>query len=392
MLLMRIELVNDYVDLPRIKKAWGTLCDELHESATVFYSYEWFETCCRHQASDLKLNIITMWDAEKLVGIAPLMVRRVTVHGLPAKSICFIENNQWLHNDFIVLPFVRELFLCEVLKFLFEHGAYWDLVVLKNFSNSSENYSTLVKILEKTGKTWRQNPTAIDSPFIIPGGTWETYLANRTARTRKSLRNIQNNIQKEGEVSLKNIRTKAEFLVVKNEVFSVAKQSWAEKHHEDSLASAANTDFFNDLAIVAAEKGWLSLWTLNLNGKIAAIEFHLKAYGKEHAMRGHYLPEFASLSPGTYLEMKILENAFDEAQTVRLYDFGGSFESYKRKWTENYVPHCNIEIFGNSIYSQVIKNNELRLIPLLKRILPQSYWNNKLFKSCGINTNRVVFK
>ena len=388
---MRLELLNDPAEFPGIKRAWEILCDQVNDGVTAFASYQWHKTWWQHYSAGAVLNIITMWDADRLVGIAPLMLRRATIHGIPATVVGFIENSQSLHNDFIVLPAVRELFLREVLRCLFEHSFQWEIIALKNLPGTSANYEALITILDESGKKWRQRPTLLDSPYLIPCGTWENYLAGRTSRTRKSLRHIENSMHKAGEVSVRNIRTGEEFLSVKDEVFGVAKQSWAEKNG-DSLASFTNEKFFNDLALSTASRGWLSLWILELNGKMIAIEFHLKAYGKDHAMRGHYLPEFASLSPGTYLEMQILKNTFAEAERVRTYDFCGSFEEYKRKWTDSYAPHRDVEIFGDSMHARLLAIHETRLVPLLKRALPQNFWNHKLFKMCGINTKRMELK
>jgi len=315
----------------------------------------------------------------------------VSIHNFAATALCFIGNTQSLNNDFIVLPAAREVFLRELLRCLLDRSAQWQIIVLRNLPATSANYRALVGILEEPGTKWRQNRTSIDSPYLVPSGSWEDYLASRTARTRKGLRNIQNSMHKAGEVSVRNIRTRAEFLSVKDEVFAVARQSWAEQGG-DSLASPVNEAFFYDLALGSAAKGWLSLWTLSLNGKMIAIEFHLRAYGKDHAMRGHYLPEFASLSPGTYLEMQILKNAFEKPERVMTYDFCGSFENYKRKWTDSYVPHCDLEVFGHSLRARLVIILETVLVPLLKRALPQNCWDSKIFRVCGISTKRMDLK
>jgi hypothetical protein len=384
---MQIELVKEAVEFFNIKRAWEALSDALGDSVSVFASFAWYETWWRHYSAGAVLNMFVMWDADRLVGIAPLMLRRATVHGLPATVVCFIENNLSLHNDFIVLPAVRELFLKEVLRYLFEHHAQWDAIVLNNLPPTSVNYVTLVKILDETGRKWRQNPTWFDSPYLIPSGTWAEYLANRTTRTRKSLRNIQNSMSKAGEVSVRNIRTWEEFLSVRNDIFTITRQSWAGKTG-DTLASPANEAFLEDLARSAAAKGWLSVWALYLNGKMIAIEFHLRANGKEHAMRGHYLPEYADLSPGTFLEMQIIKSIFEDVDRLQKYDFGGSFENYKRKWTDDSISHRAVWVFGDRIYSRFIAFHETITVPLLRRFLPQKLWNNRVFRICGINPNR----
>jgi CelD/BcsL family acetyltransferase involved in cellulose biosynthesis len=385
---MRIMLVKETQEFLKIKEAWQALCDDLEDSLSAFASFEWYEIWWRHYSAGATLNMITMWDADKLVGIAPLMLRRVTIHGLPLTALCFIENNQSLNNDFIVAPAAREMFLHEVLRHFFAQSAQWDVIVFKNIPNTSINSDALVKILDDSGQEWLKTPTWFDSPYLMPTGTWTDFLASRTTRTRKSLRNIQNGMVKSGVVSVVNIRTWEEFLIVKDEVFNIARQSWAE-NRGDSMASPTNEAFFNDLGYVFAQKGWLSLWILRLNSKMVAIEFHVKAYAKEHAMRSHYLPEFASLSPGTYLEMQIIMNAFEETEKVLVYDFCGSFENYKRKWTDTFIAHHDILIFNERLYSRLIRFHEATAVPVLRRIFPQNFWNSKLFKICGIKTDRM---
>ena len=385
---MRIVLVRDTEELLKLKEPWQALCDSLENSISAFASFEWYEAWWRHYSGGATLHMITMWDADRLVGIAPLMLRRVTIHGLPLTALCFMENNQSLNNDFIVSPADRELFFHELLRYLFSQTSLWDVVVFRNIPENSGNCAALAETLDRAGTRWLKSPTWFDSPYLVPTGTWADFLASRTARTRKSLRNIQNGIVKSGNVSVTSYRTPEEFLSVRDEVFSVARQSWAEDRG-DSMASAANEAFFSDLGSAFARKGWLSLWTLRLNGRMVAVEFHVKAYAKEHAMRSHYLPECASLSPGTYLEMQIIKQAFEETERVRIYDFCGSFEPYKRKWTDRFVAHHDILIFNERPYSRLIRFHEAIAVPLLKRIFPRNFWNSRLFRICGIKTDRM---
>jgi Acetyltransferase (GNAT) domain len=125
-----------------------------------------------------------------------------------------------------------------------------------------------------------------------------------------------------------------------------------------------------------------------LNGTMIAVECHLKGYGKDHAMRGHYLPESARLSPGTFLEMQILKSTFEDANRVKKYDFGGSFDNYKRKWTDDSVPHQAIWVFGGKTYSRLIAFHEKITVPLLRRTFPEKLWHHKIFKIFGISPNR----
>lgn len=362
-----IKNISDFDGFQILESDWDRLWKEVGDDNTsVFASFAWHETWWRHYSDGALLNLLTLWEGDRLVGIAPLMITKTRIHGLTVRAVGFIENRNSLHNDFLVLPMYRELFLGEVLRVLFEQSAAWDVIILNNLPTSSRNCVALLGTLTETGKFWQQSP-ALNSPYLNPSNDWSEYLASRSTRTRKSLRNIQNSLYRTGEVAVRNIRTWDEYMQVREDLCHVAKLSWTEEIG-DSLATPVNVEFFDDLARRVAREGWLSVWALYLNGRMIAFEFHLTACSKEHAMRASYLPEFSSLSPGTFLEMQILKHAFEEADRVAKYDFGGSFDIYKRKWTDDAVSHCELKIFNDNLFSRLVAFQEKKSVPLLKYI------------------------
>ena len=351
---IQIRIVQKIEEFLALQNEWESLCNELGKQVTVFASFTWYETWWRYYGSVAELFLLTMWEKGRLVGIAPLMRKKINLHGLPVKIICFLENHQSRHNDFIVLPYFRKIFFQRVFQHIKQNSDLWDVIILRFLPTSSPQYTDLLGTLNKDKKSWQQVRTWTDSPYLLPNGSWHDYLASRSLRTRKNLRNIHNRMNRAGQSMILNIKNWEDFSKIKEDFFNIAKESWTEKIG-DSIASPVNRDFFETLICHAAEKGWLSIWVLQLNGKLIAVELHLRAFGKEHALRSHYLPEFSSLSPGTFLEMKILENIFSENEKVDYYDFGGGFETYKMKWTANSVPHNSIFIFNKNIYSRFIK-------------------------------------
>ena len=365
---LRFAILEDPEAFRDLEPAWGRLSDELAGEVTVFASVTWYQNWWRFFGAGAELFLFAMWQGEDLVGVAPLMSQKSTIHFLPVKTVGFIQNNQSLHNDFIIRPQFRKYFIQSLLQTLFERSHQWDVILFRNFPAVSENHDTLIDILKADGRQWRQQLNVINSPFLHPTGNWQDFLARRARKTKKNLNNIRNKIRLKGNVIVINIRTYEEFLACREEIFQVARQSWSEEGG-DSLGSPANRDFYDSLAFSAAAKGWLSIWALYLDDRMIAVEFHLKAFGREHALRGHYLPDFASLSPGTYLEMSILEKIFAEEERVRVYDFGGAFDSYKKKWTDAFVPHCDLYLFKDQLYSQYALFHEFVLVPAARRIV-----------------------
>lgn len=365
----RFEVFTELGAFSTLKAAWEGLCDAV-DDVTVFSSCAWCQSWWEAFGAGSKLHLFTMWQGDKLVGIAPLMAGKTSFHSLPVKTIGFIQDHQnhSLHNDFVVLPEYRKVFLQRLVQSLFEQTAIWDVLYFRNIATLSENYQPLSGVLDAAGRSWQQRATPFDSPYLTPVESWDEYFAKMTRINRKNLKNLHNKMHKAGEVCVRNIRTWVEFQACRDELYEVAKNSWSGERGV-SIAALNNRGFIESLARSAADKGWLSIWTLSLDGKMIALEFHLRAFGREHALYGHYHQEFASLSPGTYLEMAILRHIHAEEETVQVYDFSGAFDSYKKRWTKTCVPHCDILIFKDRVYSSYIKFQEFRLVPFLREKL-----------------------
>jgi len=352
-------------DFLKLRKAWEELSCSLDSETTVFATPVWYENWWKHYGKGKELYLFTMWQEDRIVGIAPLMRSDLRLHGFRVKSIGFIQNNQALHNDFIVSPRFRESFFENLLLSLFEQASLWDVLYLRNVSPEAKNQAFFQRVLDHQRRSWRIRRNDTDSPYLLPDGSWQDFLKKRTKRTQKSIRNICNRMEKAGQVLVKHVSTWDEYLACREDLFAVAQLSWAESV-KDSLGSSANKEFYDSLSRDAAIKGWLSIWLLYLDDVAIAVEYHLKAFGREHALRGHYHPGFAALSPGTYLESRILESVFEGVESVKIYEFPGGFDSYKKKWSERSSPHADVFVFRESFVSALVLLYEFRIIPGLK--------------------------
>lgn len=363
---MQIDLIENISTAEQLRPEWDDLFGQGGHEATLFVGSPWHECWWRHFAGRVRPSILAVRKAGKLVGVLPLMKQKCSLHGLPVRTLSFIENRNSLHNDFMILPDHREAVLRAAIRFMLARRDRWEALHLRNTPVNSPNHDLFLGLLDEMGLTWVRRPS-YSSPYLVPAGSWEELLAGRSQRVRKTLRNIRNSMHKAGAVVVRNIRTWEEFQAVSDAVFAVARKSWTDSIG-DSLATPVNRGFFTDLARVAADNGWFSLWTLELNGAIIAFEYHLTAYGKQHALRSSFDPDFAGLSPGTYLEMEILQRLFDDPGEVRIHDFGGSFDAYKKKWTDTSVDHVEIMVFNDRLYSRTLGFYEKEVIERLRTV------------------------
>lgn len=360
-----IEEVRDHGRFLELKPEWDLLAARLGGEASVFMSHYWHDCWWRHFGGHGELHVLVLRRGGRALGIAPLMRRRFSLYGIPVRGICFPENGNTLHNDFVIDPAGREELLAGLLGHLYRDSAAWDLLHLHRMPADSRNLAVLLRLLEERGEGGRHVRSVYASPYLDLAGGWQTFHAGRSARVRKTLRNIGNTLHRAGRPVVVRVRSWEEFLEHREAFFRVARRSWTHKLG-DSLATPVNRAFFEELAQKAAREDGLRAWLLMLDGRPAAFEFHLRGFGKEHALRASFDEELAHLSPGAFLETELLKELFDEPGGVARFDFGGSCNPYKKRWSDRARELVLLQAFNRRSYSRLCSFHAATLIPFLR--------------------------
>jgi len=359
----KIFTFEDFLDL---SSDWRILLNEQRSDNTPFYTHEWFQCWWKSFGRGVDFFIILVKEENKLIGIAPMMLKKIFMHGLPVRQLSFIENGNSLHNNFILGTRRKKDVLERIIQYLITEQSCWDVVELKNIPAESENCVALKELLYSNKILFGQKD-ALNSPYITLGSDWETFYKSRSSKAKKTLRNIQNRFKKSGSFIVHKIDNYEEFKRVKPELYDIAKNSWTEEVG-DSLYSEKNMFFFDELSRFASERGWLAIWLLQLNGESIAFEYHLRYQGRVYGMRASHKKNCGNMSPGVFLDYHIIKQLFENGD-IKEYDLGGSSDFYKRKWTEESRSHVLINIFKKSFYSRLLYMYEYKLIPAIKNVV-----------------------
>ena len=349
-----------------MKPEWDALAAEIGEEGSVFMSHAWYDSWWKHFNAGAELFLVVVRRQGKTVGIAPLMRRWLNLHGLPVRAVVFMANGNSLHNDLLVHERHREEVIGKLCRFLCQDSGRWDLLQFYHVPADSPNCAALVDCLSKSRIPY-QLSSSYTSPYLEVVEGWQSFLSSRTKRLRKTLRNIGNTLERTGEIEVKEVTTWEDFLPVREGVLQVARNSWTDKVG-DSLAHPVNSAFFEELARNAAVLGWLSLWLLRLDGRIIAFEFHLRGCGKQHALRASFDEEFRQLSPGAFLEAEILKRLFEYPADMHRFDFGGSFDDYKKRWSDRSLDHVTLCAFNGGFYSRIAAFHELFVVSTARKL------------------------
>lgn len=361
-----IEVVRDHGRFLELKPEWDLLLARLGDQASVFLSHYWFDCWWRHFGGEAELHLLVQRREGTVLAIVPLMRRRFSLYGFPVRCLCFPENGNTLQNDLLVGEAERDECLAVLLSYLERNRREWDLIHLYRMPGDSPNLAAVLKLLGAGGLKHHLR-SVYASPYLQVAGGWQAFHAGRSARVRKTLRNVRNSLERAARLEVARVATWEEFLEHREAICRIASHSWTEEVG-DSLATPANRAFFEDLAREAASEGALRVWLLLLDGRPVAFEFHLRGFGKQHALRASFDQEFASLSPGAFLEMELLREIYDEPQGVARFDFGGSTDPYKKRWSDQGRELVLLQLFNAEPYSRLCSFYAMSLIPLLRHV------------------------
>ena len=362
---LSVEEIGDSSHWALLKGPWERFLQD-SEIYDPFLSHEWFD-CCLHAFQEQKtLSVLLVKQSSRILGIAPLWRFQGKVRNIPVTRIGFISCLDTPYVDFIVSKHRRE----EVLKAIFEHlfinrKQIWDVLTLPQWPSQSKNYLTVRKFLSQFSE---KNKTELASltPFIELKDDWDSFLRSRSARFRKTRRNIMNKFAKLDNVEVQCVRMDSDGKILQ-EVLDITGRSWKCQEGIAIASTEQMRKFFQELTKVAGEKGWLLLWILRINGAPVGMEYDLVGDKNVYALRADFDEAYAEYSPGTYLESEILQRLFEE-NIFDVYNTGPGVNSYKLHSTENLSENVVVNIFNDSVKGKILWGIENVIIPLLRHV------------------------
>ncbi len=358
-----VTAVTDDAGFAALREQWNDLAD-VAETGTVFLRHEWFDAAWQWLAKDCERLILLVKRADRLVGIWPLVTRRRTQRKIGITAVEFMAVPDTQVCDTICAPQDHAVVVGALFEYLRDHGRSWDTVELTKLPAGS---STVAYLEDTRGQGVAFEVTADGSnPQVGLGGTWADYYATRSRRLKKGNNLVANRLKKKfGDIDMRWIRADSADEQGVSEALEAAiglsSRSWKRKTG-NSLDHSGPNAFIRKLTAHALAEGWLSIWVLELDARPAAMEYQLAFRGDVHALRGDFDDEFSSLSPGTFLNWRLLERLFDEDQ--KCYHMGPGDNAYKLRWAERAPEQSRATSYGRSLRGRYLSVVERRLRPL----------------------------
>jgi CelD/BcsL family acetyltransferase involved in cellulose biosynthesis len=359
-----VDVINDYAGFERLEPQWNDTVERAGLTHP-FLRHEWLRTWWDSFGHDRTLNIMVARAGRRIVGLAPLMLETARMHGVPVRRVQFLHNDHTPKADVIVTDRNDETFDA-LWSALMAARSKWDVLQLSQLPADSPTHHHIGR-LAASGRyattLWQSDA----SPYVELSDDWTAYLNGRNPKLKQNLRNRLNRLSQLGEVSLQVLADRDAVHHARDHAFTLEASGW-KREAGTAIRSDPNVQrFYTLLADRAADKGWLRLVFLTVNGRRIATAYAARYQDRLSFFKTGYDPEFAKYAPFKLLTYFAIRDGFSDG--LREVDFLGDAEPWKLEWTTTTRPHDWLFVFGHTARGWLAYTAKCRAVPAIKKWL-----------------------
>jgi CelD/BcsL family acetyltransferase involved in cellulose biosynthesis len=309
----------------------------------IFLTWEWLHTWWRHLGQDRDLQVLALRQDGELVGIAPLLLERPRPGRLsPLPTFEFLGTGD-VGSDYLDV-IARPGFEADVLDAVAAHVARSRAALrLRRFEPRSALAAALATRLGDSG--WSVTRTSTETcPFIrLAGHTWDSYLASLGPEHRSNTRRRIKKLETACAVRFERVVSEEQRREVLPALISLHNQRWRERGGSEAFHNKGLVAFHEELSRLALARGWLRLFALRLDGRVAAALYGFLYEGRFSFYQSGFDPGEARLGLGLATMGLAIKSAIAEGAIE--YDLLHGDEPYKFLWCREARVLEHVELF-----------------------------------------------
>jgi len=232
----------------------------------------------------------------------------------------------------------------EVVERAFEHSSA--VVDLNLLDGDEAELGSIARVARESDRLTVARPV-VQSPYLRLEADFDEYERSLSRNRRKGLRRNRRRLEEEGRVlfEVHDGRTDLDGLLA--EVFAVEAAGWKGRRGTAISSQPQTTRFYTEVARWAADRGWLRIGLLRLDGRPIACDLAIVEGGAWYTLKAGYDEDFRAFGPGALLLLDEVAHCC-EAPGVSRIELLGQSDSFKSSWTTRSSPRTWIRAFGKS--------------------------------------------
>jgi CelD/BcsL family acetyltransferase involved in cellulose biosynthesis len=321
--------------LERVASEWEELAER--SAAKPFQRPAWFSAWWG-AFGDGVLQVAVLRRNGAVVGTMPLLrdryqLRSPTNWHTPAFGP--LATSQEDEEELLMRVFSLEIAIVSLAMLDFSHG----------------NDQRVTEAARRAGRRVVSRPLAT-SPSVVLDGDWEGYERGLSKNRRKGIRRRLRGLEAQGEVLFEVDRGEERLDELLEEAFRVEASGWKGERGTAIASGPETRSFYTGVARWAAERGWLRLGFLRLDGRPLAVDFAIEQGGAWYSLKAGYESAYSTYAPGVLLLHAELRHAF--ASGLERFELLGQADDFKRGWTDRTVEFGWVGAFASSPAGRVL--------------------------------------
>ena len=358
---LTVETVTDEQTFLQLRAEWDDAVDRA-QIGHPFLCHDWIRTWWECFGDGAELHVIVVRAGGQIVAIAPLLFERTRMYGMPVRRLRLLQNDHSPRADFIIADYVSQSYHA-IWTSLFHERHKWDVMLLSQLPPETPTVEFVKGLATADGCAtgmWRSGC----SPYLPIAGTEADYFAGLSGKFRQNLRNRMTRLSRLGKPALE-IVSDTSLSEAVGDAIRLEESGWKRDAGTAISTDRQTREFYMRLAARMADRGWLRLMFLNVNGRRIATSYSIEHDHRLFLCKTGYDPEYNTCSPFKLLMHFIVRYAFAEGATE--IDLLGDNEPWKEEWTEASRQHSWLFVFSNTNRARLLYPLKFQLVPAMKR-------------------------
>jgi CelD/BcsL family acetyltransferase involved in cellulose biosynthesis len=298
---------------------------------SVFVLPEWMDVWLQVFGAGAETRIRTVWEGDKVMGVAPLMIKDDTALLIGNTDVCD-------YLDFIVTPGREKEFFDLVLDDLKKSRI--KKLDLKHVRPDSTVLASLAPLAQGRGFSVETVKDNVSLEMDLPS-SFDEYLETLSTKQRHEVRRKLRRLNEEGSIEYHFVNEGAAVRATMDTFFKMFVESRRDKAN---FMTEKMESFFRLLADTMARAGLLKLGVLELDGRPLAEIMCFDYQGCIYLYNSGYDPQYTALSAGLLSKVLAIKDSIEKGK--KRFDFLKGDETYKHHLGGREVPlfRCQITI------------------------------------------------
>ncbi len=352
------------IDLPfedflRSRDSWNNAVEESIDK-NVFLTWEWLSSWWTHFGDKRQFLLSALTDNERIAAAAPLMRTEYRLFGLGLKKIEFIGAPASDYQSLLLTernPEHAKL----LIKHICRRAADWDLLQLTDISEDFATASILESVRSPSLDLKRR--IMEHCPYVALAKSQQDFRRMLGKSFRQNLSRSERSLSRIFTVEFKIVTGQQDLEDWMAVFFQLHQQRLSSRGMEGLFSDRKVRQFHLEVASSFAEKGWLLLAFIILNGQPAAAQYNFKYGNKMYFYLSGFDTAYSKYSVGSLLHLWLIDRCIREG--LYEYDFLRGIERYKMRWSA--------QVRNTLQFSATQK----RVIPIILRQVP---WADNLYR------------